>query len=168
MGAIETSNVIAGSGLGTPLRKAGAPAAAANEVQTITGTATGGSGTFTFRGQATPAQSFNVSAANLQTVLRALSSVGGANVTCAGGPLGTSPITVTFSGALAGLSQPLITVGAGFTGGTVTVGRTTPGAPADGTGAPKGSLLTDTTNGVLYINTGTNTAPTWTKVGTQT
>ena len=33
--------------------------------------------------------------------------------------------------------------------------------------APKGALLIDTTNGVLYINTGTKAQPTWTKVGTQ-
>jgi hypothetical protein len=32
---------------------------------------------------------------------------------------------------------------------------------------PKGSLLVDTTNGLLYINTGTLDVPVWTKVGTQ-
>jgi hypothetical protein len=50
------------------------------------------------------------------------------------------------------------------------------GAPANGivgTGtyagvAPKGALLTDTVNGVLYQNTGTQASPTWTKVGTET
>lgn len=47
------------------------------------------------------------------------------------------------------------------------------GAPTDGVNgdgkawAGKGSLLTDSTNGVLYINTGTKASPTWTKVGTQ-
>jgi hypothetical protein len=47
------------------------------------------------------------------------------------------------------------------------------GAPTDGTAgtaanyAGKGCLLVDTTNGVLYINTGTKASPTWTKVGTQ-
>ncbi len=43
------------------------------------------------------------------------------------------------------------------------------GAP-DGTtavGARKGALLVDTTNAKLYINTGTDTSPTWTVVGTQ-
>ena len=33
--------------------------------------------------------------------------------------------------------------------------------------AEKGSLLTDTTNAKLYINTGTLAAPTWTVVGAQ-
>lgn len=47
------------------------------------------------------------------------------------------------------------------------------GAPTDGTSgdgagvAEIGSLYTDTTNGVLYINTNTKASPTWTKVGTQ-
>lgn len=34
--------------------------------------------------------------------------------------------------------------------------------------APKGQLCIDTTNGVLYINTGTLASNTWTVVGTQT
>jgi hypothetical protein len=34
--------------------------------------------------------------------------------------------------------------------------------------AAKGALLIDITNAILYINTGTQAAPTWTKVGTQT
>lgn len=48
------------------------------------------------------------------------------------------------------------------------------GAPVDGTSgtnvglSAKGTLLTDETNGILYINTGTLASPTWTKVGTQT
>lgn len=45
------------------------------------------------------------------------------------------------------------------------------GAPSGSTYAgiaPKGATLTDTTNGKLYINTGTQASPTWTVVGTQT
>jgi hypothetical protein len=50
------------------------------------------------------------------------------------------------------------------------------GAPTNGTAgtgtyagkAPKGCLLVDTTNAILYINTGTQASVTWTKVGTQT
>lgn len=48
------------------------------------------------------------------------------------------------------------------------------GAPTDGTSgtqkgfAAKGALLVDSSNGILYINTGTLASPTWTKVGTQT
>lgn len=45
------------------------------------------------------------------------------------------------------------------------------GAPVNGTTfdniAEKGALLIDTTNGVLYINTGTKADSTWVKVGMQ-
>lgn len=45
------------------------------------------------------------------------------------------------------------------------------GAPTDGVTfanrAAIGALLVDTTNGKLYINTGTQASPTWTVVGTQ-
>lgn len=56
---------------------------------------------------------------------------------------------------------------------TVPVQRQVAGAPVDGTSgtffgvANKGDLLTDITNGILYINTNTLASPTWTKVGTQ-
>jgi len=49
-----------------------------------------------------------------------------------------------------------------------------PGVPTSGGSgtlagyAGKGMLLIDTTNGILYINTGSITSPTWTKVGLQT
>lgn len=47
-------------------------------------------------------------------------------------------------------------------------GVPTAGASGDGAGwAGKGSQCTDTTNGKLYINTGTKASPTWTVVGAQ-
>ncbi len=164
---IPATNVIQGAGLGRPLRSAGALASAANEVQSIAGTATGGSAPFTFKGQSTPAQAFNVTAANLQAALAALSTIGAGNVICTGGPLGTAAIVVTFGGALADAAQPLITVGAGLTGGTATVTETTAGTAGFGVGAPTGALATDTIAGVLYQNQGTAAAPTWVKVGGQ-
>jgi len=62
-------------------------------------------------------------------------------------------------------------VASALTGGTtpeVAVTETTPGVEETGIGAPRGALLTDTTNGILYINTGTPDNPVWTKVGVQT
>lgn len=48
-------------------------------------------------------------------------------------------------------------------------GAPTDGAAGTGAGvAATGCLYQDTTNGVLYINTNTKTAPLWTVVGTQT
>ncbi len=52
--------------------------------------------------------------------------------------------------------------------GTIAVATTTPGVDAEFRDSAKGQLLVDTTNGILYINTGAALAPTWTKVGTQT
>lgn len=170
MSVTSPGNVIAGSGLGTPLRNSGNPVAVAavNEVQTITSSQTGGSATFTFNGQATPAQAFGVSAATLQTALRALSSIAGANVTCTGGALGTAPIVITFIGTLAAADQPLITIGAGFTGGAASVVETTKGVTAVAAAyagiAAVGALCNDTTNKILYQNAGTVAAPTWSKV----
>ncbi len=105
-----------------------------NEVQlvTITGGPTGGTFTLTFNGQTTPAQAYNVSAATLQTALRALTSINGANVTVTGDAGG--PFTITFIGTLADANQPAITANAAsLTGGTtpgVTIDTTTPGADA--------------------------------------
>jgi hypothetical protein len=48
------------------------------------------------------------------------------------------------------------------------------GAPTNGTSgthagaAVPGALLSDTTNGKLYVNTNTQASPTWTLVGSQT
>lgn len=42
-----------------------------------------------------------------------------------------------------------------------------PGAGLFNDEAPKGALCKDTTNGVLYINTGTLASTVWTVVGTQ-
>ena len=170
MSVINPGKIINGSGLGTPLRNAGAPAAiaAVNEVQSIASTGTGGPATFTFNGQTTPAQAFNVSAATLQAALRALTSINGANVTCTGGSLGSAPIACTFSGTLAAINVPAITVGAGLTGGTATVTTTTQGVTAVPTAysnvAAIGALLNDTTNKILYQNTGTVAVPVWSKV----
>ena len=155
------------------LTSAGAPSAGTDEVQTISssGTPTGGTFKLSFKGQRTAALDFDASAAEIDAALGALSTIGGAaNVTCAGGALPTD-VTVTFTGALAKKAVPLLTVvESALTGGTdpeITVAETTPGVTATHRGAPKGAQLVDTTNGIAYINTGSATSPTWTKIGTQ-
>ncbi len=70
-----------------------------NEVQTVTVSADGGTFTLTFDGQTTSALAYNVSAADMQTALRALSNIDADGVTVSGGPGdigGTAPYTVTF------------------------------------------------------------------------
>ena len=80
-----------------------------DEVQTVTltGTPTGGTFTLTFGGYTTSSLAYNASAATVQTALRALTSIGGANVDVAGGAGG--PYTVTFVGTLAKTNVGAIT-----------------------------------------------------------
>lgn len=109
------------------------PDTTGSETQTLTmtGTPTGGTFTLTFSGQTTSAIAYNATAATVQTALEALSSVGSGNVTCAGGPLPGSPITVAFKGELASTDVPLMTANsASLTGGTSpTMTPSTTGAP---------------------------------------
>lgn len=73
-----------------------------NEVQTLTGAA-GGAWTLTFDGATTTSLVSLETAVNIQNAMNALPNLGGSTttgVTCTGGPLGTSPVTITFSGTL--------------------------------------------------------------------
>ncbi len=108
----------------------------ANDVQTlsITGTPTGGTFTLVFGGQTTNAIPFNATAAQVQSALVALSSIGAGNVTCTGGPLPGANAVITFTGTLGFAAQPVITAGtSALTGGTspaVAVAHTTIGGAA--------------------------------------
>lgn len=112
-------------------------AAAVNEVQTltITGTPTGGTFTLTFDGQTTGTIAFDADAATVQAALIALSNIGTGDVSCGGGALPGTPVTITFQGRFAGRAMPLITAdGAGLTGGTTpaaAVALTTEGSTAE-------------------------------------
>lgn len=158
---------------------AGAPVAGTDEVQTITigGTPTGGTFKLRFRGQDTAPITWSATnatlLANIDAALEALTSIGTGGVTTAAASLtaGIGTITVTFTGANGKRVQPVMVVADNSLTGTaptVAVAETTPGVNATHRGAPKGSQVVDTTNGIAYINTGTADAPTWTKVGTQT
>jgi hypothetical protein len=99
-----------------------------NEVQTVTvkNAPTGGTFTLTFSGQTTAAQAFNESAANLQTDLEALSTIGAGNIAVARTGSGTlsSPYiyTCTFQGTLAGTDVSEMTANAGsLTGSGVSI-----------------------------------------------
>lgn len=106
-----------------------------SEVQTVTmsGAPTGGTFCLAFLSYATSALAYNCTAAQVSTALQALAGIGPGNVTATGGPFPATPIVVTFAGAMAQLSQPLITVPSSLvalTGGTtpaVTTVRTTTG-----------------------------------------
>lgn len=161
--------------IGTPLRFAGTPSAGTSEVQTITIDADGGTFKLAFDGYTTGDIDWdstnNTLRDNVDAALEALPNIGAGNVTTAVGTMtsGVGTLTVTFAGALAAKAVPTITVADNsLTGtGTLSVAETTPGVDATYRGVGKGVLVVDTTNGLLYINTGTAYAPTWTKVGTQ-
>ncbi len=149
--------------------------AAVDEVQTISSTATGGTFAMSFGGQTTGALAFNATAAQIDTALEALSSIGAGNVTSAGGPLGTAGVTVTFAGTLAGQDAAMVTVdNTNMTGGTASIAETTKGRAVQGIlgSTATASLLngqlriTDTTSGysksdltMTYSGDGTLTMP---------
>ena len=180
MAVITGGKVIEGSGLGTPILNAGAPVAGTNEVQTLTigGTPTGGTFKLAFDGYTSGPITWSATnatlLANIQAALDAMANLGVNGVVAALGTItaGIGTITLTFSGAqVAKRAVATMTVADNSLTGTsptLAVAETTPGVTATGNWAPKGARLIDTTNGIDYINTGTDTAPTWTKTGTQT
>jgi hypothetical protein len=101
----------------------------ANEVQTIT---EGGSGmtsfTIGFGPDTTGNLDDDITAADLQTALRALPSIGAGNVNVTGGPLGSGAFTVTFVNELAGRDLPLLVATPTGGTGTLTVAQGTAGA----------------------------------------
>lgn len=150
-------------------QNAGAPSNGVNEVQTITPSAVPDSGTFKlkYEGYETAALDFDASAAEMQTALNAIPSIGAGGVAVALDG-GTGVYTVTFSGAnLAKRALALISVvsnevlDSSADPVTLTVAESVAGVLATCLGAAPGALLMDTTNKVLYVNTGTAAAPTW-------
>lgn len=158
---------------------AGAPTAATSEVQTLTigGTPTGGTFILSYDGYNTAPITWSATnatlIANIDAALEALPNIGTGGVTTAAGTVtaGIGTITLTFAGNVAGLAVNTITVLSNSMTGTaptVAVAETTPGVTTSARGAPIGATLQDTTNGKLYVNTGTALVPVWTVVGTQT
>lgn len=163
--------------IGAPLQNAGAPVAGTDEVQTLTIDATGGTFKLSFEGFTTAAISWsatnNTLRDNVDAALEALPSIGAGGITTAVGTMtaGVGTLTLTFAGnrGKQAIGSVIAVANNSLTGtATLSIAETTPGVDATGRGAPKGALLTDTTNGIAYINTGTALAPTWTKIGTQT
>lgn len=150
-----------------------------NEVQTLTIGGTPTTGTFKLGFGAETTAAITWSAVNntlrdrVDAALEALDGIGAGEVTTAVGTMtgGIGTLTITFSGTLAETDVDLITVEDNSlvdeTQPTLAIVETTPGVTADLRGAATGAVCHDTTNGVLYINEGTPTAPAWVVVGTQ-
>jgi hypothetical protein len=129
-----------------------AATADANDVQSLTliGAPTGGTFTLTFGNQTTGSIAYNATAANVQSALEALTSIGSGNVICTGGPL-PNAITITFQGTLGNSPQPTLAGSnnnlTGGTGPAPNIAHTTNGTALVLTpvgGAPKGRCVTIT------------------------
>lgn len=177
MAVISGGHIIEGVARGW--QSAGAPSGGTDEVQTITigGTPTGGTFRLGFAGFTTGdiawSATNNTLRDNVDAALEALPTIGTGGVTTAVGTMtgGIGTLTVTFAGNLGKRAVPTITVASNDLTGTdptVAVTETTAGVDATGLSAPKGAMLTDTANGLLYINTGSASSPNWVKVGSQT
>lgn len=109
-------------------------AAGTDEVQSLIVDATGGTFTLTYSGQTTAAIDFDATAAEIQAALEALSNIAVGDVTCAGGPVNTTPVTITFGGTLDHRNVAAITSNAGsLTGGASTATMATDTAGVDAT-----------------------------------
>jgi hypothetical protein len=110
----------------------GADDAAANEVQTLTRTSTGGTITLTFDGEETatiPATAAGFTAAATQAALLALDNLDTGDVVVTGSAGG--PLTLTFGGAYENTDVPEVVVDNTLaTGGTIVAATSTPGDPA--------------------------------------
>lgn len=82
--------------------------AAANEVQDLTSTMTSGTFTITYSGQTTSALDWDSTAAEIETALLALSNLSSGDVTCTGGPLNVTTVSLEFGGTLANVNVPLV------------------------------------------------------------
>lgn len=159
-----------------PVPFAGVPSNGTSQIWTLTFGSGTSAGNFklTYDGYTTDNIAWSATngtlVSNIDAALGALSSVSGAgNVTTAVASMtnGIGTITVTAAGDLAAKALPAMTVHTQTTGGTLSIATSTAGVNATGRGRGAGSLITDTTNGKLYINTGSAVSPTWTVVGSQ-
>lgn len=147
------------------LTKAGAPTDGVDEVETLTIDAAGGTFTLTFGGQETDDIDFDATASAVQAALEALSSVGEGNITVSG--VAGGPYTITFVGELGGLPQTdIVTDDTDLTGGagTAVITQATAGVRGDYRGSPVGQLLIDSTNRIIYENSGSMSTPDWTEI----
>lgn len=160
-----------------PLTTGGAPVAGTNEVQTLTigGTPTGGTFQMGFEGRGTGDITWSATNATLLTNMNTAfdAAYGAGSVVAAAGTLtaGIGTVTLTFGANYARRAVPNMTIVVNALTGTaptLAVAETTPGVDATARGAGIGALLIRTDTGVLYVNTGTALAPTWTSVGSQT
>jgi hypothetical protein len=95
-----------------------------NSTQILTVTGSSGSFKLRYNNETTDTLAYNATAAQVQAALAQLPSLG-TNVRCSGGPLGTNPVTVEFTGNLLNVQHPRLQA-VDVTGITVSItGQTT-------------------------------------------
>lgn len=87
-----------------------------SEVQTLSISGSPSSGVFGLRydGYSTGALDYNATAAEVETALEGLTSIGTGKVSCSGGDLPGSDVVITFAGGLSGLDLDAITIDGGY------------------------------------------------------
>ena len=134
-----------------------------NETQEIDliGGASGGTFTITYSGVTSGTIAYNASASNVDAALEAMSNIGSGDVTCSGGSLPGTAVSVEFTGALAKTNVPTMTINAASLTGGMDVAITTiaTGAPSTPYNLSDASYL-GTTTGFQNID-GNNDARTF-------
>jgi hypothetical protein len=117
-----------------------------SDVQTLSlsGNPTAGTFALTFGDQTTDAIAFSATAAQVQTALTALSTIGTGNLSCTGGPLPTASVSMAFTGSLAhSFQQPI----AGAANSLTNAASPTPAVAHTTTGAAVADVQTLSING---------------------
>lgn len=172
---LSLTGIAPGSGANNVLSFAGVPGAGTNEVQTATLGGTGGTSTFKLHLGAVATAAISWSSTNstlLSNINAALNTTFGTSQIVASDSTlasGLGDLLLTFSGsAYQKAAQDTMTATIVTGALTISIAETTPGVDAAFRGWPAGQVVMDVTNKIQYVNTGTATAPTWTKTGTQT
>jgi hypothetical protein len=135
--ALQKGTVIAKITSGPDAGKVGPfQAAGTAEVQTLTPTTvTAGTFTLTYNGATTAPIVWNASAAVIQSALEALNNIEPGDILAAGGPVNSTPVTVTFYGTETGNVNALTVSNTSLTG-TIAITTSTAGVAgaADGRG----------------------------------
>jgi hypothetical protein len=123
---------LGGSMVGQLLSDGSTLTAGTPEVQTASKTGTVSAGTFTisFMGETTTAIAFGATNATVLAALEALANIAPGDVVLGGGPLNTTPVTITFGGAYASADIPLMVIDSALLtgGGSYGIVQTTAGA----------------------------------------
>lgn len=175
---LSVTGIAPGSGYDRILKFAGVPGVGTSETQTLTigGAPTGGTFRLAFESDITDPITWVNNNANLLTAVNAglltLGSIGAGDLIATDVNLnaGVGDMLLTFGAARASEAVDLVTVHSNSMTGaapTVAIVQTQAGVDAAFRGWPAGTVVMDTTNKILYANTGTSIVPIWTKVGTQ-